>query len=40
MRIVKINLSESVYLVIKECTIFWEKTRFTIKNRANCMKKC
>lgn len=39
MRIVKINLSESAYLVIDECTIFWKKARIPTKDRADCMKK-
>lgn len=39
MRVVKINLSESAYLVIDECTIFWKKARIPTKDRADCMKK-
>lgn len=39
MRIVKMNLSESAYLAIDECIIFWKKARIPIKDRADCMKK-
>ncbi|CAG9783921.1 unnamed protein product [Diatraea saccharalis] len=39
IREVKLTVSESANLVIRECTIFWEKARIPTKAFPNCVKK-
>lgn len=39
MREVKLTVSESANLVIRECTIFWEKARIPTKSLPNSVKK-
>lgn len=39
IREVKLTLSESANLVIRECIIFWEKARIPTKALPNCVKK-
>lgn len=39
IREVKLTVSESANLVIKECSIFWEKARIPTKAFPNCVKK-
>lgn len=39
IREVKLTVSESANLVIRECVIFWEKARIPIKSLPNCVKK-
>lgn len=39
IRQVKLNVSESANLVIRECIIFWEKARIPTKSLPNCVKK-
>lgn len=36
---VKLTVSESAYLVIRECIIFWEKARIPTRAIPNCVKK-
>ena len=39
IREVKLTVSESENLVIRECIIFWEKKRIPTKSSPNCVKK-
>lgn len=39
IREVKLNVSESANLVIRECIIFWEKARIPTRAIPNCVKK-
>lgn len=39
IREVKLTVSESANLVIRECIIFWEKARIPTKSLPNCVKK-
>lgn len=39
IREVKLNVSESANLVIRECIIFWEKARIPTRALPNCVKK-
>lgn len=39
IRKVKLTISESAYLVICECVIFWEKARIPTKYFSNSVKK-
>ena len=39
IREVKLTVSESANLVIRECIIFWEKARIPTKSSPNCVKK-
>lgn len=39
IREVKLTVSESANLVIRECIIFWEKARIPTKTIPNCVKK-
>ena len=39
IREVKLMVSESANLVIRECIIFWEKARIPTKSSPNCVKK-